>query len=174
MKKLILNVLSVQMFAQPNSRGNVCAIITKPSSSNPSANGVHEVNQAQLQRIVTRCLGVYNPIGFKHMIEVCNGAAKMTIDALDCKVGEAYKKSNGESDTYTKDWTKYSNHEVSLGIIGSMKLAELSLSVSFNHAAEQYLQTPVTRKVAEVVVTETANENTGTETDAKSDEIPTV
>ncbi len=158
MKKIILQVLSIQLFAQPNSRGNVAAIITKPSKENPSVNGVHEINEGQLRRIATRCLGVFNPIGFKHMIESCNGAAKLTIDALDCKIGDAYKKSNGETGTYTKDWTKYSNHEVSLGVVGSMKLAELSLASSFQFATQSYTQDPA-RKV-EAVVEEEAKEET--------------
>lgn len=157
MKKIVLSVISVQLFAQPNSRGNVAAIITKPSSTNPSANGVHEINEGQLRRIATRCLGVYNPIGFKHMIESANGAAKLTIDALECKTGEAYVKSNGETGTYTKDWTKYSNHEISLGVVGSLKLAELSLKSSFDNIATSYTAAPA-RKVEAVVEEEAKND----------------
>lgn len=159
MKKLSLSVIGVQLFSQPNSRGNVAVILTKPSKENPSANGVHEVNGAQLQRIVTRCLGVFNPIGFKHIIETCNGAAKLTIDALECKTGETYAKANGETGTYTKDWTKYSNHEVSLGVIGSMKLAELSLASSFAQLATSY-SAPVAVKAT--VVTEEAKDDAPT------------
>lgn len=160
MKKLTLMVISVQLFAQPNSRGNVAAIITKPSKENPSANGVHEINEGQLRRIVTRCLGVFNPIGFKHIIETCNGAAKLTIDAVECKVGESFEKSNGEKGIYTKDWTKYSNHEVFLGVVGSAKLAELALSASFNQAAMSY-SSVAPRK--QEVVAEVAEEANGTE-----------
>ena len=161
MKKLILSVLSIQLFAQPNSRGNVAAIITKPSKENPSANGVHEINEGQLRRIVSRALGFYSPIGFKHIVDACNGAVKLSIDAVECKVGEAYKKANGETGTYTKDWTKYSNHEVSLGIVGSMKLAELSLSAGVQQATAMYSYAPAPRKevVAEVEET-TADANT--------------
>lgn len=159
MKKVVLSVLSIQLFAQPNNRGNVAAIITKPSKENPSANGVHEINEGQLRRIVTRCLGVFNPIGFKHIIETCNGAAKLTIDAVECKAGETFEKSNGEKGTYTKDWTKYSNHEVSLGVVGSMKLAELSLSASFQQAAASYSVAP-TRRTEQVATEETAEVKT--------------
>lgn len=150
MKKLILAVIGVQLFSQPNARGNVAVIITKPSKENPSANGVHEVNEGQLRRIVTRCIGFYNPIGFKHIIDTCNGSAKLTIDALECKTGEAYKKSNGETGTYTKDWTKYSNHEVALGLVGSMKLAELSLKAGFDQVATSY--SPIISRKQEVFV----------------------
>lgn len=151
MKKIILQVLSIQLFAQANSRGNVAALITKTSEANPSKNGVHEINEGQLRRIVTRSLGVFNPIGFKHMIEMCNGSAKLSIDATECVTGEAYEKSNGEKGTYTKDWTKYSNHEVSFGIVGSQMLVKLSLQSSFEQAAQSYAPTFAPKK-AEVAV----------------------
>lgn len=160
MKKLILSVLSIQLFAQPNSRGNVAAIITKPSKENPSANGVHEINEGQLRRIVSRTLGFYSPIGFKHIVDACNGSVKLSIDALECKVGEAYKKANGETGTYAKDWTKYSNHEVSLGIVGSMKLAELSLSAGVQEATAMYSYTAAPRKEVVAEVASDATENT--------------
>lgn len=138
MKKIILQVLGISLFAQPDKNGNVAAILTKPSPSNPSANGVHTINEGQLRRIVTRSLGVFSPVGFKHIIDTCNGSAKLTIDMEDCKSGDTYKKRNGETGTYTKDWTKYSNHEVQLGVVGSMKLAELSLASAFQAQADSY------------------------------------
>ena len=117
------------------------ALLTKPSKTNPSPNGVHIVNQAQIDRISERCLGVKNVIGLKHMIQVSNGSAKLTIDAEDCKAGETFTKANGETGTYTKDWVKYNNHEISLGIVAQMKLAELSLADSFK--ATQVYAKPV-------------------------------
>lgn len=162
MNKIILSVLSIQLFAQPDSRGNIAAILTKPSATNPSANGVHTVNEAQLRRIVTRCLGFDSPIGFKHIVDACGGSVKLTIDATECKEGETYTKSNGETGIYLKNWTKYSNHEVSLGMIGSMKLAELTLAEGVKQASGQYGVSAVSRKAAiaePAVVDETETED---------------
>lgn len=153
MKKLTFIVLGVQMFAE-NTRGNVAALIIKPSAQLLKKDGTQvssiELKPNEFQRIVTRTLGIFNPIGFKHIVESCNGSAKLTIDAIDCKEGETFTKADGSTDVYKKSWTKYNNHAVSLGLIGSMKLAELSLSASFAEAAMQYASVPV-RKAAPVV-----------------------
>lgn len=167
MRKLTFIILGIQMFPE-NARGNTSAIIVKPSTQLLKKDGTPvqsiEVNQVQLQRIVTRALGVFNPIGFKHIVEACNGSAKLTIDALECKEGEAFTKADGSTDTYKKSWTKYSNHSVSLGIAGSMKLAELSLSASFAEQAMSYA-TVAPRKSAVVVAETTDNSNVDTTVD---------
>ncbi len=167
MKKLILTLLQVQILADGGA-----VLITKASKENPSANGVHKVSRGQFQRIVTRCIGVFNPIGFKHIVTVCNGSAKLVIDVQECKAGDAWEnKVTNETGTYTKDWIKYQNHEVELGLVGSMKLAELSLSASFAQSAEMYANT-VSPKAVKVVV-ETTEEHSAETTDNKSEE-PTV
>lgn len=179
MKKLTFIILGVQMFSE-NARGNSAAIIIKPSNQLLKKDGTPvssvELNSVQFQRVVTRALGIFNPIGFKHIAEACNGSAKLTIDALDCKEGEAFTKADGSTDTYKKTWTKYSNHSISLGIVGAMKLAELSLSASFAQAAEQYAMVPTVKKV---VVGGASDDNTGTEgsnigTEGSKDEDPQI
>ena len=152
MKKIVLTILGVQIFANPNTRGNVCALIIKPSNQLVNSNGTQaqavELNEGQLRRVVSRALGIYNPVGFKHIVELSNGSAQLTIDAETCKVGDAWEnKATGEKGTYTKDWTKYANHEVKLGMVATMKLAEMSLTASFNAVAQGYAQAP-TRTVA--------------------------
>ena len=179
MKKLIFSVLSVFPLPQADVFGNTWALVIKPSNQllnkdGSQANAV-KVNDIQFQRIVTRCIGMYNPIGFKHIVAVCNGAAKLSITSTQCMAGDTFVKSNCETGTYTKNWIKNTNHEVELGIIGSMKLAELSLSASFQHAAESFTQVTSVKKVV-AVVNEVANENIGEShsEDTKTDDTPTV
>ena len=102
------------------------ALITKPSKENPSQNGVHVVTEGQLKRICLRA-GLYNPDALKALIDLSNGSAQLVIDAEECKAGDTFKKANGETGTYTKDWTKYNNHEVILGVVAKMKIAEKAL-----------------------------------------------
>lgn len=153
MKKLTLSLLEVQLLADGGA-----VLITRPSKENPSANGVHKISAGQFQRIVTRSIGLFNPIAFKALIATCNGSAKLTIEATLCKVGEAWEnKVTGEKGTYginadgtakegAKDWTKYSNHAVELGIVGQMKIAELAFGASMNIMAQSYAGAPVVAK----------------------------
>lgn len=142
MKQVIkLIVTGIQLFADGGG-----VILTKPSKENPSANGVHKVNAGQLRRIVLRCLGVDNAIGFKHLIEMSNGTAKLSIEAELITVGATYVTKEGETKTYEGSknpdgkmngdgsWVKYSNHEISLGVAAQIKLTELSLAHSFANA----------------------------------------
>jgi hypothetical protein len=101
-------------------------ILTKPSKQNPSENGSHVINEGQLKRICLRA-GVYNPTALKALIDLSNGSAQLIIDAEDVKAGETFKKADGETGTYTKDWTKYNNHEIVLGAVAKMKIVENEL-----------------------------------------------
>lgn len=171
MKKLTLSILEVQFLT-----GGAAVIITRPSKDNPSANGVHKLNAGQFQRIVERTLGVYNPAGFKHIVSVANGAAKLTIDAEQCKAGDPWEnKATGEKGVYLKDWIKYSNHAVELGAFATMKLAELSLSASFQQAAMNY-SSVAPQKVAVVATSEANVDQTegNTSEDDKSSDAPTI
>lgn len=145
-KTIVLQVISMQLLAEG------AVIITKPSADNPSKNGVHQISAGQLSRIARRTLGVDRPIGLKHMIDVSNGSAKLSIEAELCKAGDTYTKPNGETGTYgDKDWTKYSNHAIELGAVAKLKLAELSLGNAFQEA--NYVQAP------KAVVVETPEAN---------------
>ena len=161
MKNVIkLIVTGIQLFAD-----GAAVLITKPSKENPSVNGVHKLNAGQFRRIVLRCLGVENPILFKHLIEMSNGTAQLTIDAELIQAGDTYKKADGSIGTYegaknpdgTKkgdgSWTKYSNHEVKLGAGAQMKLVELSAGDSFRSISYA--------PVAKPVVAEARAEDTG-------------
>lgn len=146
MKRVInLIIIGFEMLADGKA-----ALLTKISKENPSANGVHVITEGQLRRICLRTLGVFNPIALKHFIELSNGGARLAIDAEDCKTGESFEKANGEKGTYTKDWTKYSNHSVKLSSVATMKLGELSIAASFNQAAQEYTAPRVVKQVAEV------------------------
>ena len=127
MKSIKLVVLSMSLLPDGGA-----AIITQKGSTNPSPNGVHKVNQAQLARIATRAIGVNSPVALKHLVDL--GGCTLSIDSEDCKAGDAFtNKTTGETGTYTKSWTKYSNHEIKLSFAGSMKLVEVSLSnANFN------------------------------------------
>jgi len=129
-------------------------LLTKVASNNPSSNGVHKVNQAQLERLCMSTLGFYAPIALKQGIAISNGSAILTIDAEECKVGQAWEnKKTGETGVYgqnadgtlkegAKDWTKYSNHNIELGLAASMKMFEFSAQSGIQNAA---LFTPATR-----------------------------
>lgn len=146
MKRVInLIIIGFEMLADGKA-----ALLTKVSKENPSANGVHVITEGQLRRICLRTLGVFNPIALKHFIELSNGGARLSIDAEDCKTGESFEKANGEKGTYTKDWTKYSNHSVKLSTVATMKLGELSIAASFANAAQDY-SAPRVKQVAEPV-----------------------
>lgn len=126
MKKITLAILGMQLLAE----GKV-ALITKATPENPSKNGVHVLSEGQIRRISIRTLGVYNPVALKHFVELSNGNAKLTIEAEECKAGEAFDKADGSKGTYTKDWTKYQNHDIKLASVANVKLAEMSIAASF-------------------------------------------
>jgi len=168
MKKLSLNITDVQLL--PNGEA---VIITKIGANNPSANGVHKLRAGQFRRVVERTLGVFNPIGFKHIIASANGAAKLVIDFEQCKAGDPWEnKATGEKGVYTKDWIKYSNHSVELGVFATMKLAEMSLQASFAQVAMDYAYTTAP-KVAVTATTEANSEQSETSEDQSTD-APTV
>lgn len=146
-----LNVIGIQEIGD----GRV-AILTKPSKQNPSPNGTHVMSEQQIKRIAKRTLGFESARDLKNLVELSNGAAVLTIDAEDCKTGDSFKKANGETGTYTKDWTKYSNHELKLGIVAQMKLTEISLNFSLANATQVY-SAP---KAAPVVVDENEEQPT--------------
>lgn len=167
MKKVILSLLSVQLLTDGGA-----VLITKKSTDNPSANGVHKITAGQFQRIVTRALGFYNPIAFKALIDVCNGSAKLSIDKLECKTGDAWEnKISGEKGTYTKDWTKYSNHEVVLGIVGQMKIAEIAMTASLQLHAQSFVAPVSTSTRKEAVVAEVAEDNSQSEASAEETNV---
>lgn len=118
-----IRLIVIGMQFLPNGKA---AIITKPSSTNPSENGVHVVNEGQLKRICLRA-GLYNPDALKALIDMSNGSAQLVIDAEECKTGDTFKKANGETGIYTKDWTKYNNHEVILGAVAKAVIANKAL-----------------------------------------------
>lgn len=171
MKKLILNIIEVQFLT-----GGAAVIITKPSKDNPSANGVHKLSAGQFRRVVERTLGVFNPAGFKHIVAVSNGAAKLIIDAEQCIAGQPWEnKATGEKGLYKEDWIKYSNHNVDLGVFATMKLAELSLTASFTQAAMDYAYA-APKKVAVAATTEANDVQTeGSQAeDGQTSDVPTI
>lgn len=168
MKKFSLNITDVQLL--PNGEA---VIITKVGSNNPSDNGVYKLSAGNFRRIVERTLGIYNPIGFKHIVAGANGAAKYVFEAIECKAGEPWEKaSTGEKGVYTKDWIKYTNQSVELGVLATIKLAEMSLQASFAQVAMDYAYTTAP-KVAVAATTEANNEQPETSEDQSTD-APTV
>lgn len=160
--KILLFVTGFNMLAQADKRGNVAAIVTKPSKDNPSATGVHLVSEGQLRRIMNRCLGFESVVAFKHLIELSNGNAQLTIDAELIKPGDKYTKADGSTGIYEGaknpdgtikgdgSWTKYSNHELKLATVAVMKLSDIAIQQGLAGAMQGI---PVTRK-AEVVAEE--------------------
>jgi hypothetical protein len=125
-------------------------LITKPSATNPSANGNHIIKEGQLKRICLRA-GLYNPDALKALIELSNGSAQLIIDSEDLKAGDTFKnKVTGETGTYTKDWTRRDNHEVILGVVAKMKIAERAL----DHDIYERSYSRVSAPVAHVEATE--------------------
>ncbi len=117
------------------------AILTRPSKENPSPNGVHQLKPGQVQRIAQRTLGFNSPAALKHAIAASGGQAVLTIDKEEIKAGDAWEnKLTGEKGTYGeknggKDWTKYSNHEIELGLSATMKLMEITATAAINAGA---------------------------------------
>lgn len=175
MKKITLTLLDVQLLPTPDARGNFAVLITKVATNNPSKSGVHAISAGQLQRIVTRSLGFFNAVTFKHIISLCNGAAKLTIDMEECKAGDTWTNvRTGETGTYEKDWIKYSNHAVELGTLGSMKLAEWSSAASFAQVANQY-SAPIQSSKPVAVAVEATNDNQLQDNSVDTtDEVPNV
>ena len=168
MKKFSLNITDVQLL--PNGEA---VIVTKLTPNNISKNGVYKLSAGNFRRIVERTLGVFNPIGFKHIIASANGAAKYAFEAIECKAGEPWEKvATGEKGIYTKDWIKYTNQSVELGVFATMKLAEMSLQASFAQAATDYAYTS-TPKVA-VTANVEANDIQPDGSDESSSDAPTI
>lgn len=117
------------------------AVLTRPSKENPSPNGVHELKPGQLSRIAQRTLGFNSPVALKHAIAASQGGAVLTIDREDIKAGDAWEnKLTGEKGTYGeknggKNWTKYSNHEIELGLTATVKLMEITANAAINAGA---------------------------------------
>jgi hypothetical protein len=165
MKTIKLSVIGMSLLADGGA-----AILTKPSSTNPSANGVHVVNAGQLARLSTRALGFNSPMALKHAIGVANGAGILSIEATDVKAGDVWEnKTTGETGVHTKDYTKYSNHELDLGFAVSMKMLEIAAMAGINNAAP-FVSTP---KKAPVVLGVSAD-TTGTVDTTTSTEEPNV
>lgn len=168
MKKFSLPITDVQLL--PNGEA---VIVTKLVPNNISKNGVYKLSAGNFRRIVERTLGVFNPIGFKHIIASANGAAKYVFEAIECKAGDPWEKvATGEKGVYTKDWIKYTNQSVELGVFATMKLAEMSLQASFAQVAMDYAYTTAP-KVAVTATTEANNEQPETSEDQSTD-APTV
>ena len=131
MKTIKLSIVSMSLLADGSA-----AVMTKPSKENPSENGVHVLQQGQVQRLCTRTLGFYSPIALKQAIAISAGSAILTIQVQECKAGDAWEnKTTGETGVYTKDWTKYSNHEVELGLAATMKMFEIAATAGIQNAA---------------------------------------
>lgn len=140
MKTIKLNITGVSLLANGEA-----AILTKPSTTNPSANGVHKVNAGQLNRLCMRTLGFYSPIALQQAINVSNGSAVLTIQAEDIKAGQPWEnKTTGETGVHTKDYVKYSNHEIEVGFAASMKMFEIAAQVGIQSAAT--FTSPVVKK----------------------------
>lgn len=130
MKTLKLRIKGLELLADGGA-----AILTVEGKDNPSKNGVHQINTAQLRRICFRSLGFFSPIALKQYVEMSNGSATLNIDAEECKTGQPFEnKKTGEKGVYSKDWTKYSNHEIKLGYVATEKLAEMATKVSLEDA----------------------------------------
>ena len=168
MKTLSFPINDVQLTAEGN-----LVIITTPSKDN--AKGVFVMNAAQTARICQR-IGIPSALAVKHIISLSNGTSKLTIQSEDVKAGEAWiNPKTGETGTYTKDWTKLSNHEVKLGLSAQMKVAEFALQAAFaNPMAFAPMQTASPK--APVVVEEPANTETANveANNAAGSEEPTV
>lgn len=130
-------------------------VLTAPHAINPK--GAFVMNEAQTRRICQRA-GVPSAFGLKHVESLSNGTSFLEIQAEECKAGDAYENKNGEKGTYTKDWTKYSNHSIELGFASKMKLAELSLTAAF--ANPQFSQPTPKVIVPEKVEDENGDEPT--------------
>lgn len=131
MKNLIkLQIIGVQLLQDAR-----VAIITKLSATNPSPNGVHVVSEGQAKRIAKRAIGVESVPALKALLDISNGSATLIIESEECKQGEAWEnKKTGQTGTYDKDWTKYSNHEIELGLSAKMKVAEMIFGHALNNA----------------------------------------
>lgn len=139
MKTIKLSILSISLLADGSA-----AVMTKVTKDNPSENGVHVLQQGQLERLCLRTLGFYSPIALKQAIAISAGSAILTIQSEECKNGQAWEnKKTGETGVYTKDWTKFSNHEIELGLAATMKMFEIAATAGINNAA-QYIPAPRT------------------------------
>jgi hypothetical protein len=153
-RKVTLQLLSLQIFAQPNVRGNVAAAIVKPTKDYPY--DVMEISEGNLRRISARTLGINSAVGLKLAIDASNGSDKLSIDMEERKAGDTFEKANGEKGTIQKDHIAWNNHEVQLGLAAQTKLMEIALGSAYSVAPT------ISAPKASVVV------------DEKKDEAPTV
>lgn len=165
MKTIKISIISMK----PTADGGA-VLITKPSKENPSENGVHVLKAAQVARISQRCLGFVSIIALQQAIAVSNGGAILSIDATECKVGQAWEnKVTGEHGIYgqnpdgtmkegAKDWTKYNNHEIELGMAASMKIFEVAITAGVNQAAYSVQPVKQVAKQPELGIAATTNE----------------
>lgn len=154
--KIVLSLIGMSMLADGGA-----ALLTKPSPNNPSENGVHVMNAAQMARLATRALGFPSVPALKQAIAVSSGAAKLVIDAELIKAGDVWEnKATGETGIHTgsktpgkegEPYTKYSNHEIELGFAASMKLLEITATIGMNTVAP-LVQTPVATPVAKTPI----------------------
>lgn len=144
MKSIKLSVIGMSLFADGSA-----AVLTKVGANNPSPNGVHVLNAAQIARIATRALGFNSPIALKQAIAVSSGSAVLSIDTEEIAPGTPWEnKVTGETGIHKgsldkatgeyKAYTKYSNHELELGFAASMKILEIAATASIN-AGPQYV-----------------------------------
>lgn len=150
MKTIKLQLLGLQIFAQPNERGNVAAAIVKPTKDYPY--GVMEISAGNLARISARTLGINHPIGLKLAVDLSNGSASLSVNMEERKAGDTFKKSNGEVGTIQKDHIAWNNHEITLGLGAQMKVTEIALGSA-------YSQVPSYTTPKKVVVEDTEEKN---------------
>lgn len=167
MKKITLAVIGMSILADGSA-----ALLTKPSATNPSPNGVHKLNAGQLNRIATRAIGFGGPMGvlaLKQAIAVSAGGAKLTIDTEDVKAGDVWEnKATGETGQHTKDYTKYSNHEVELGFAATMSILNQAVTAGISQMSQApvAVSAPVARKPLGIAATDTTDsvDTTGSDT----------
>ena len=164
MKKITLAVIGLSIL-----RDGGIAIITRPGKSNPSPNGVHQFTPAQAARLAARTVGFAGPmalVSLKDFIDLSAGSATLTMDAEECIAGQPWEnKATGETGTYEKNWTKYSNHELVLGHSALVTKAQLSYQGAMNSAATSPVAAPAVRNNARLGVTE---ETQGTDNTAEN------
>ena len=150
MKTIKLTLLDLQIFAQPNSRGNVASAIVKPSKEYPY--GVMEISAGNLARISARCIGINNPIGLKLLVGLSNGSASLSVNMEDRKAGDTYTKRDGSTGTIEKDHIAWNNHEIVLGFAAQLKVTEIALGQAYANVGS------FTAPVAKTVVAEEKTE----------------
>lgn len=150
---------------QPLADGGA-VVLTRPSSSNPSENGVFKLKAGAVARIAQRALGITGPlavVALKQAIGSCSGKAVMSIDVFERKAGETWEnKTTGETGVYGvksdgKDWLDYRNHEIDLGAELLGRMLDRTLDRALDHMAIGAQVAPVVavqRPAAKLGITE--------------------